>query len=95
MSRGDVGFVTVEVCDRDGSLVPYAMRELSASVTGGTLVAFINADPMLRKNAFDRCPAYGGRALAVIRPDPAEVKTVVKITGDGLLSSKISFKIKN
>ena len=95
VSRGDVGFVTVEVCDRDGSLVPYAMRELSASVTGGTLVAFINADPMLRKNAFDRCPAYGGRALAVIRPDPAEVKTVVKITGDGLLSSKISFKIKN
>lgn len=95
LSRGDLGFVTIDVCDRDGELVPYAMRELCASVTGGTLVAFINADPMLRKNAFDRCPAYNGRALAVVKPDPEEAKTVVKITGDGLLSSKISFKIKD
>ncbi|MCH5164946.1 MAG: DUF4982 domain-containing protein [Clostridiales bacterium] len=95
VSRGDLGFVTAEVCDRDGELVPYAMRTLGVTVTGGELVSFINADPMLRKSEFDSCPAYGGRALAVIRPDPAENKVVVKITGDGLLSSKISFKIKN
>lgn len=95
VSRGDVGFVTVEVCDRDGELVPYAMRTLNVAVTNGTLVSFINADPMLRKGAFDSCPAYNGKALAVIKPDPAENKVVVKITGEGLLSSKISFKIKN
>ncbi|MCH5154589.1 MAG: DUF4982 domain-containing protein [Clostridiales bacterium] len=95
ISRGDVGFVYIDVCDRDGELVPYAMRELSVSVTGGELVSLINADPMLRKNSFDSCPAYGGRALAVIRPDPAEVKAVVKVTGDGLLASRVSFKIKN
>lgn len=95
VSRRDVGFVYIDVCDRDGALVPYAMRELSVSVTGGELVSFVNADPMLRKNAFDSCPAFGGRALAVIRPDPAEVKAVVKVTGDGLLASRVSFKIKN
>lgn len=95
VEKGDVGFVYVDVCDKDGELVPYAMRELSATVTGGELIAFVNADPMLRKNAFDTCPAYGGRALAVIRPDPAETKAVVKITGDGLLASRVSFKIKN
>ena len=71
------------------------MRELTATVTGGTLVAFINADPMLRKNSFDSCPAYGGCALAVVKPDEDAVKTVVKITGDGLLSSKLSFKVRN
>lgn len=95
VSRGDLGFVTAEVCDRDGNLVPYAMRSLSATVTGGTLVSFVNADPMLRKNSFDSCPAYGGRALAVVKPDPAEAKVSVKITGDGLLASRVSFKIKN
>ena len=95
VSRGDVGFVYIDVCDRDGELVPYAMRELSVSVTGGELIGLVNADPMLRKNAFDKCPAYGGKALAVIRPDPAEPKAVVKVTGDGLLASKVSFKIKN
>lgn len=95
VSRKDLGFAYIEVCDRDGELVPYAMRELTATVTGGELVGFINADPMLRKNSFDTCPAFGGRALAVIRPDPAEVKAVLKISGDGLLASRISFKIKN
>lgn len=95
VSRGDVGFVQIEVCDREGELVPYAMRTLCATVTGGELIGFINADPMLRKAAPDSCPAYNGRALAVIRPDPGENKAVVKITGDGLLSSRISFKIKN
>ena len=95
VSRGDYGFAYVEVCDKDGQLVPYAMRQLSATVTGGSLIGFVNADPMLRKTAFDECPAYGGRALAVIRPDPDEAKTVVKITGDGLLASRISFKIKD
>lgn len=95
VSRGDLGFATVDVCDCDGELVPYAMRTLTATVTGGELVAFINADPMMRKSEFDMCPAYGGHALAVVRPDPAENKVVLKVTGDGLLSSKISFKIKN
>ncbi|MCH5155848.1 MAG: DUF4982 domain-containing protein [Clostridiales bacterium] len=95
VSRGDVGFVYIDVCDRDGELVQYAMRELSVTVTGGELIGFVNADPMLRKNSFDTCPAYGGRALAVIRPDPAEVKAVVKVTGDGLLAARASFKIKN
>lgn len=95
VSRGDLGFVDICVCDRDGTPVPYAMRELTATVTGGTLVNLINADPLLRKSAHDVCPAFGGRALAVIKPDPGENKTVVKITGDGLLSSRISFKIKN
>lgn len=95
VSANDYGFVYVEVCDKEGMLVPYAMRQLTATVTGGTLVGFVNADPMLRKNAFDECPAYGGKALAVIKPDPGEVKATVKITGDGLLASRISFKIKN
>ncbi len=95
VSRNDYGFVRVEVCDKDGALVPYAMRSLTATVTGGTLIGFINADPMLRKSEFDECPVYGGRALAVVKPDPEEVKTIVKITGDGLQSSRISFKIKN
>ncbi|MDE6293012.1 MAG: DUF4982 domain-containing protein [Clostridiales bacterium] len=95
VSRGDVGFVYIDVCDRDGELVPYAMRELNVAVTGGELIAFVNADPMLRKNSFDSCPAYEGKALAVIRPDPGENKAIVKVTGDGLLAARVSFKIKN
>ena len=83
------------MCDRDGELLPYAMRSLTATVTGGTLVGFINADPMLRKTSADTCPAFNGRALAVVKPDEAENKVVVKISGEGLLASKISFKIKN
>ena len=93
--RGDLGFINIEVCDREGNLVPYAMRELTATVTGGTLVAMTNADPMLRKSDFDSCPAFGGRALCVIAPDFSEDRVVVKITGDGLLSAKLTFKVRD
>ncbi len=94
LSRGDIGFAYVDVCDREGDLVPYAMRTLTAQITGAELVGFINGDPMLRKISFDSCPAFGGRAMLAIRPDETG-KAVVKVTGDGLLSSKISFKIKD
>lgn len=94
LARGDVGFVHIDVCDRDGNLVPYAMRQLTAQVTGARLLGLVNADPELRKNSFDSCPAYGGHALAVVQPTELG-KAVVKITGDGLLSAKISFKVKD
>lgn len=94
IERGDLGFLYVDVCDKEGEIVPYAMRELEITVTDGKLLGFINADPMLRKNAFDRCPAYGGKAFAVIKPD-GEGKTVVKVTGDGLTSSKLTFKARD
>lgn len=93
LSRGDVGFVSVDVCDRDGETVTYAMRNLTAQVEGAKLVAFINADPRLRKIDADVCPAYGGRALCVVKPD-GEGKVTVKVSGDGLTASRISFKVK-
>ncbi len=95
LSRGDLGFLHIDVCDKEGNPVPYAMRELTATVTGGKLVAMTNADPMLRKSAFDTCPAFGGKALCVIAPDKSEDRAVVKITGEGLLSAKLTFKIKD
>ncbi len=94
LSRGDIGFVHIDVCDKEGNLVPYAMRTLSAQVTGGSIVGFINADPMLRKTSADTCPAYGGKALLAIKPDE-EGKVTVKVTSDGLTASKISFKVKD
>lgn len=93
LSRGDVGIVSVDVCDREGDTVAYAMRNLTATVEGAELLAFVNADPMLKKIEHDTCPAYGGRALCVIRPTE-EGKATVKVTGDGLLTSRISFKVK-
>ncbi|MCH5161020.1 MAG: DUF4982 domain-containing protein [Clostridiales bacterium] len=95
LSRGDLGFVHVDVCDKEGNIVPYAMRELNATVTGGEIVSFINADPLLRKRTFDTCPAYGGKALLVVRPDKSEDRMLVKVGGEGLLSSKLTFKIKD
>ncbi len=94
LSRDDVGIAEVSVCDRDGNVVPYAMRNITAAVEGAELLAFINADPMMRKSSFDSCPAYGGKALCVIKPTGAG-KATVKVSADGLVASRISFKIKD
>lgn len=93
-ARGDLGFVHIDVCDREGRLVHHAMRRLTATVTGGTLVGFTNADPLLRKPEPDVCPVYNGKALLAVKPDVDADRVVVKVSGDGLLAAKITFKVK-
>ena len=93
-SRGDLGFVHIDVCDREGRLVRHAMRQLTATVTGGTLVGFTNADPLLRKPEPDVCPVYNGSALLAVKPDDDADRVIVKVSGDGLLAAKLTFKVK-
>lgn len=93
-SRGDLGFVHIDVCDREGRLVRHAMRQLTATVTGGTLVGFTNADPLLRKPEPDVCPVYNGSALLAVKPDVDADRVIVKVSGDGLLAAKLTFKVK-
>ena len=60
----------------------------------GELYALTNADPELSLPASVKTiSVYEGRALAVVR-GTGEGKMTVKVTGDGLLSNKITIKVK-
>jgi beta-galactosidase len=84
--RDRVSFVTVEVLDAQGRLVPDATIKLRAKVNGpAELVGFGSANP-LAVGSFQSAEAqsFQGRALVILRAK-GEVGVVgVEVSGDGL-----------
>lgn len=95
LSQGNIAFVEILVTDKEGRAATRAQREVEVSVVGdGELYALTNADPELSlPSSVKTISVYEGRALAVVR-GIREGKMTVKVTGDGLLSNKITVKVK-
>lgn len=95
LSSDNMAFVEVAVTDKEGRKVTRAQRTIEVSVDGdGELFAFSSADPMLTLPASAKTlPVYEGGALIAVKA-VQEGKITVKVTGEGLLSGKITLKVK-
>ncbi len=95
VAPGESTYVDIMIADKEGRTVPFAAREIEVSVLEeGSLVCVGTADPSGTRNpAPGICTVYDGRAVAVVRGTQAG-KMVVKVTGEGLLSNKITVKVK-
>ncbi len=94
--RNDLSFVTVEVVDRDGNVVPTAAIPIRFTVTGaGGLAATGSAAPNdmssfrqpLRKT-------FKGRCLAIVRPQGAPGNISLKAEADGLEPASIEIQTR-
>lgn len=90
----DLAFVTVEVVDRRGGVVPSADNTLTFSIISGPgeIAATDNGDPtdMTLFPSLER-KAFGGRALGIVRPRAGEAGSiVVEVAADGLPVGKIT-----
>ncbi|GAA4727870.1 glycoside hydrolase family 2 TIM barrel-domain containing protein [Phytohabitans rumicis] len=81
-----LSFVTVEVVDAHGVVVPEADDLLRFTVTGGTLAGVDNGRQESAENyqAAHRS-AFNGKALAIVRSDERPGPISITVTGDGLL----------
>lgn len=95
LSESNLAYVEILVTDKEGRAATRAQREVEVTVSGdGELYALTNADPELSLPASVKTiSVYEGRALAAVR-GTGEGKMTVKVTGDGLLSNKITVKVK-
>nr|WP_301287333.1 hypothetical protein [Sphingobium sp. OAS761] len=94
-SRNELAYVTVEILDKAGRLVPDAVHVVEAAVTGPVeLVAFGNANP--RGVASFRQPVaktWHGRALAVLRPTGEPGVATISIEAEGLSPAGASLMV--
>ena len=89
-----LAFITAEVVDAQGCVVPTADHTLTFTVDGNaTLLAVGNA------NVKDEAPYYDtthqvwhGRALAVIRNNGRSGKSTLRVSAEGLPSTQITFR---
>jgi beta-galactosidase len=81
-----LSFVTVDVVDKDGVMVPSANNKLSFAVTGGKLVGLDNGQEESAENyKANTRSAFNGKALALVQSTTTEGPITVTVTSPGLL----------
>lgn len=94
-ARDDLAFVTVEVTDTMGRLIPDAAHVLKSAVKGPVeMMAFGNANP--RGVASFQQPiakSWHGRALAIIRPTGVAGRALVTVESEGLRPAMASLEL--
>ena len=94
--RNDLAYVTVEVMDNSGNLIPNAAIKVSLAVTGdGELVASGNAAPNDMESFRNaKCKTYNGRCMAIIRPFSRAGSIKLSAEAEGLPESNVKIDTK-
>lgn len=91
----DLSFVTVEVCDEKGRLVPDADQMIEFTIEGpGRLAAVGSSDPTnTEPYRGHRHSVWRGRALAIVQPIGEPGRITLAARGDGLSSARATIEV--
>jgi beta-galactosidase len=90
-SRMDLSFVTVEVVDENGSVIPDAGNTIQFAVSGdGELAAVENGNPKdVKSFKSPKVDSFRGRSLAILRPSGQKGEIKLKAESEGLSGSEV------
>ncbi|MFD1628859.1 beta-galactosidase GalB [Pseudopedobacter beijingensis] len=94
----DLTFITVQVSDNNGIMVPKAKNRIRFSIEGpGEIVATDNGDPTdLTSFAAYQRNAFNGLCLVIVKAQQDKTGVLkIKAEADGLISGEIPIKISN
>jgi beta-galactosidase len=94
--RNDLSYITVEVIDERGQIVPNVTLPIRFTVTGAGELAATGSSAPDDASSF-RAPirkTYDGRCLAILRPKGDAGKITLKAEAEGLQAKTISIQIK-
>jgi beta-galactosidase len=94
--RNDLSFVTIEVVDKSGSVVPDATVKVKLTLTGnGELAATGNADPKDMESVNKPViSTYKGKAQAIVRPFAKDGTIVLKAESAGLETTVLKIPVQ-
>ncbi|HTY89173.1 MAG TPA: glycoside hydrolase family 2 TIM barrel-domain containing protein [Candidatus Acidoferrum sp.] len=94
--RNDLSFVTVEVVDQDGNLVPNAAIPVRFEISGaGELAAVGSGNPRLPESFQQpKRTTFEGRCLAIVRPLGRSGKVTLQAEADGLASATTTLQVR-
>ncbi|MEJ2009878.1 MAG: DUF4982 domain-containing protein [Acidobacteriota bacterium] len=93
--RNDLAYVTLEVLDQTGSVVPDATVPVSFDISGaGELAATGTANPKDVRSFRRAGPAtYHGKCLAIVRPSGSAGRVTLLAKSEGLESARLVLKV--
>ena len=92
----DLAYITVQVADKDGNLVPTDERKVSFKVSGaGTFEATANGDPTcLLPFQNPEMQLYSGAATAIVRPAKTPGQLTFRAQAPGLRPATLTLPVK-
>ena len=87
----DLSFVTVEILDAEGNIVPTADNQVYFEVEGSAFIAGVDNGNPLSHESFQapQRKAFNGKALVILQNDGTPGQTKLRVTGEGLLPDAI------
>jgi beta-galactosidase len=87
----DLAYVTAEVVDANGNVVPYAELPLKFNIEGnGKIIATGNANPSdMESMQQPQHNTFRGKCLVIIRPDGKSGNVTIKAAGNGLTPGQV------
>lgn len=97
VDRNDLVFITVEVADDNGNVIPNANMPVNFTISGnGELVAAGNGSPDQMESFQDNsCNLFNGKALVVVRPFNRTGKIKLTATSKGIVSKVVEINVKD
>jgi beta-galactosidase len=96
-NRNDLAYVTVEIVDANGRLVPGASIPLQFSIEGnGEIAATASANPN-NMQSFQKPEhrTFRGKCLVIVRPKGSGGEIILKAKGDGLSEGQVVIEAKS
>ena len=96
-SRNDLAYITTEVVDADGNVIPYADAvKVKFEISGqGKLAGVGNGSPTdLASFQQPERKTYMGVCLAIVRPETTPGKINIKATAEGLKAGNLEVTVK-
>jgi beta-galactosidase len=93
--RNELAYVTLEVTDQAGDLVPDATIPVTFGIAGaGELVAVGTANPKdVQSFRQPRTRTFHGKCLAIVRPTGSAGSVTVRAQADGLTSASVTVRV--
>jgi beta-galactosidase len=94
--RNDLAYLTIELVDKNGSMVPNAETNVRFSVDGEAEIAAVgNGNPREPKSfQSDNCNTFHGRCLVILRPTGKPGKVTLTAQSGDIFSEKCEIEIK-
>ncbi|TAN14567.1 MAG: DUF4982 domain-containing protein [Chitinophagaceae bacterium] len=91
----DLSFITIKVCDKNGTIVPHANNMIHVKVMGGKLVGVCSGSPVDHTDpASTNMHAFNGMLLAIVQGEDHPGKILIQVSSDDLKPCTLVVKAK-
>ncbi len=94
-SRNDLSYVTAEITDSDGNVVPDADSMVNFEITGAGEIAGVGSGNPSDMSSLQQPhkKAFQGKCLAIVRPNGKPGKIILKAGGEGLQGASVEINV--